>query len=165
MDKAIVVASTEQRTAKNGNAYLEVIDQDGKKYGIFDQAKWNLFGNNAAVKLIGEYKGQFFNVSDAQSMADALPVTKTVAETLSPREPTPLAPTPQAVGMTTKELGDMIRASKLSEIFGGTISVELIKWYRGQILGTTRIEFDGAKLPQYGKKKEAEKPEPEETPF
>ena len=88
MDKAIVVQSTEQKMAKNGNPYLEVVDQDGKKYGIFDQAKWNLFGVNAAVNLIGEYKGQFFNVSGVESMRDALPVVKTAAETLvTPSEP------------------------------------------------------------------------------
>lgn len=63
-------------------------------------------------------------------------------------QPKPNEPAPQAVGMTTKELGDMIRAKQLIPIFGVEIGAELVKWYRSQILGTTRIPFDGDKLPK-----------------
>lgn len=55
----------------------------------------------------------------------------------------------QQIGMTTKEIGDMIRAGKMKSIFGVEAAVELTKWYRSQILGTTRVNFDGAKLPKF----------------
>ncbi len=58
-------------------------------------------------------------------------------------------PAPQAVGMTTKEIGEMIRAGKLKDIFSAEIATELVKWYQSQILGTTRISFDSSKLPKF----------------
>jgi hypothetical protein len=62
----------------------------------------------------------------------------------------PAPPIPgQQIGMTVKEIGDMIRANQLTKIFGHPADFNLVKWYRGQILGTTRIEFDGTKLPQF----------------
>ena len=68
-----------------------------------------------------------------------------------PKEPIPPKPepAPQAIGMTTKEIGDMIRAKYLVPIFGNEIANELIKWYQSQILGTTRVPFDSSKLPQF----------------
>ena len=59
------------------------------------------------------------------------------------------APAPQAVGMMTKEIGDMMRADRLKAIFGPKITVELIKWYRSQALGITRIPFESKDLPEY----------------
>ena len=58
-------------------------------------------------------------------------------------------PNPHAVGMMTKEIGDMIRAKYLVSIYGQEASNELIKWYRSQGLGITRITFDGDKLPKF----------------
>jgi len=63
-------------------------------------------------------------------------------------------PAPQAVGMCTKEMGDMIRAKYLKPLFGDEAYLELIKWYRGQILSITRIPYDGTKLPKFDAKKE-----------
>lgn len=59
--------------------------------------------------------------------------------------------------MTTKEIGDMFRAGAksgnitavLNTIFGKEIAIELVRWYRSQILGTTRVPFDGKTLPQF----------------
>ncbi len=56
---------------------------------------------------------------------------------------------PQAIGMCTKEIGDMIRAKYLNTIFGDEAQKELIKWYRSQVLGITRIPYDGSKLPTF----------------
>ncbi len=52
------------------------------------------------------------------------------------------------IGMTVKEVGDMIRADKLWVIFGEDAAKNLTVWYRGQILGTARINFDGKDLPK-----------------
>ena len=47
-----------------------------------------------------------------------------------------------------KEVGDMIRSEKLLEVFGTIAANNLLVWYRGQILGTARINFDGKDLPK-----------------
>ena len=65
-------------------------------------------------------------------------------------QPTPQPPpNPQAVGMMTKEIGDMIRAHELVKVFGDKIAIELVKWYRSQALGISRVDFDGKDLPEY----------------
>jgi hypothetical protein len=56
-------------------------------------------------------------------------------------------PAPQAVGMTVKQVYEMIRDKTLEPIFGREAAGELVQWYRSQILGTTRISFNGADLP------------------
>ena len=53
-----------------------------------------------------------------------------------------------ARGMSVKELGDMMRAGLLSKIFGETIARALTVWYRGEILGITKVSFDGKDLPK-----------------
>ena len=52
-------------------------------------------------------------------------------------------------GITVTSFGDMIRSKYLKPIFGDETYVELIRWYRSQVLGITRIPFDGAKLPTF----------------
>ncbi len=54
-------------------------------------------------------------------------------------EPLSKEPAPQAVGMTTKEIGDMIRAKMLTEVFGKETAIKLLAWYKGQVLSTTKI--------------------------
>ena len=70
------------------------------------------------------------------------PVPRQPGEDLPP-------PAPQAVGMMTKEIGDMIRTKMLAVIYGAKIANELTKWYRGQTLGITRIAYDGKDLPSF----------------
>jgi hypothetical protein len=48
-------------------------------------------------------------------------------------------PPGQEVGMTTKEIGDMIRANKLSIIFGEDLAKKLVEWYKKRIETTTGI--------------------------
>lgn len=84
---------------------------------------------------------------DAKEVAGLEPV-KPEPVPPQPGEELP-APAPQAVGMLTKEIGDMIRAEMLGKIFGPKIAVELTKWYRSQALGITRIPYDGKDLPVF----------------
>lgn len=67
-------------------------------------------------------------------------------------------PAPQVVGMLTKEIGDMIRAEKLSVVFGSIIANKLTEWYRSQALGISRVSWDGKDLP-------LTELEPEDIPF
>ena len=84
---------------------------------------------------------------DAEEVAK-LPEQKPESPPPQPGEELP-APAPQAVGMITKELGDMIRAKLLTEIFGSKIANGLLGWYRSQTLGITRIPYDGKDLPVF----------------
>ena len=49
-------------------------------------------------------------------------------------------PSGQEIGMTTKEIGDMIRSEKLSAIFGAETAKELVEWYKGRIKSTTNTK-------------------------
>ncbi|KKL56342.1 hypothetical protein LCGC14_2246370 [marine sediment metagenome] len=53
-----------------------------------------------------------------------------------------------ARGMSVKEIGDMMRAGLLSKIFGETVARSLTVWYRGELLGITKINYDGKDLPK-----------------
>ena len=122
------------------------------------KAKWGLLQEGVAVRFImtdftkpDGVKIPF--VSDIETVEGALP------SPVAPKQPTgyegevTIKPAPQAVGMITKEIGDMIRAKYLVTIFGNEIAKELIKWYRSQTLWITGIPFDEAKLPNYEVKK------------
>lgn len=130
------------------------------KHGREDalKAKWGLLQVGKAIKFTmkdfttkDQVKIPF--VSDIETVEGALPAEDKVQEALeknlSDNVPPPPTPAPQAVGMVTKEIGDMIRAKYLFTIFGEEAQFELIKWYRSQVLGITRIPYDGAKLPKF----------------
>ena len=86
---------------------------------------------------------------DAKEVAKLEPREKESPPHVPGKEEILPAPAPQAVGMITKELGDMIRAEKLTAIFGVKVGGELTRWYRNQTLGITRISYDGADLPKF----------------
>ena len=75
-------------------------------------------------------------------------------------EPRPLPPNPPTLGegaargMTCKEVGDHIRAGTLSTVFGKKIATTLLVWYRGELLGITKVSFDGKNLPKFGKEED-----------
>lgn len=48
-------------------------------------------------------------------------------------------PSGQEVGMTTKEIGDMIRADKLSVLFGAETAKKIAEWYMNRIKSTTGV--------------------------
>lgn len=157
-----VVLSGETRYDDYGNFWFK--DKEGKERKIgtkredFEELCTRVENNpNRAVTLkFDHYMNKPYIVGvellDKQIQVDEAKITEQQKEPMVV-ETTPIKPTiaPQAIGMTTKELGDMIRANKLREIFGLEASVELVKWYRGQILGTTGIPFDGSKLPSFKK--------------
>ena len=64
------------------------------------------------------------------------PVSPAVQEPRKPLE-TPNLPSGQEVGLTTKEIGDMIRANKLTSLFGETVAMKLMEWYVNKIRKTT----------------------------
>lgn len=105
---------------------------------LFEMGKFTPPGKTEALPFVKDFKAVAGELSP--------PAEPAKVETPDNTKP---QPAPQAVGMCTKELGDMIRAKYLKPIFGDEAYIELIKWYRSQILGITRINFDGSKLPQF----------------
>ena len=125
--------------------------QDDKYDNIFDESWLPILDEAQKTNRLVAFKKEknqagYWNIVSLE-LATETPEPVKPASTHTPTDKP--EPAPQAVGMTTKEIGDMIRAGKLKEIFGFEIAVDLIKWYRGQILATTRINFDGEKLPQF----------------
>lgn len=50
-----------------------------------------------------------------------------------------------------QEIGELIRTEKITTIFGRENAMEITKQYRTYLLGTLKLTFDGAKLPQWKK--------------
>ncbi len=156
----IVVDSTDF----NDRGYLCITDTRGDIHKIGPKRATKLldiFQPGAAVTL------KYASYKDQEYITDAEPII-TDAEPAKDNLPTPPKPSTvkvpvdqraegQRTGMTVKEIGDMIRANKLRILFGDEIGNDLVKWWRGEILGATRIPFDGSKLPKFDvKRKEDE---------
>lgn len=165
----VTITKVSQEFTKNGDEYRKVTGATSDNKGgtrettksIFNQLKdkWGLLVEGKTLEFTMEQKGQFWNVVDIKE--PDLPPSKEPEPLLEQHQEvvdkavgqTPKKePAPQAVGMITKEIGDMIRAKYLFTLFGEDAQIELIKWYRGQVLGITRVNYDGSKLPDFKKK-------------
>jgi len=139
--------------------YMRVagVDDNGKEVtkniGEKFKNKWALLQENATVNIKMVQRDKKWYVDGIEPIEIEVDGTKITEQQVKPSEPK-VAIAPQAIGMCTKEIGDMIRAKYLKPVFGDEASIALIKWYRGQIFGITRVNFDGAKLPQLETKKE-----------
>ena len=159
MAEAVIIDRVEDGDYQ-GKSFKKVTDKTGKtfnvKYGREGalKAKWPLLIPGNAIEIEwGEYNGKpfvkdFKVVVGAQELG-ALGTQNTIGRGEYPDPPSPPPPNPQAVGMMTKELGDMIRSENLVRVFGTKIAVELVKWYRSQTFGITRINYDGKDLPVF----------------
>ena len=151
MDNTII---TVESTKLDGYGNLMVTPKGGGKdirIGAKRPQLFAFFSEGAAVELIWDNFKDKDYVSDAKLVEGSLPAPKqpmAIEAMKTPPETKPEPPAPQAVGMMTKELGDMIRAKMLTTLFGVTIKKELVKWYRSQVFGITRINYDGKDLPE-----------------
>lgn len=166
MSEIIGVITSVEDDSYDGKDFKKVTLGTGQvlkvKYGREGalKKKWGLLQEDVAIKFImrdyttPDGTNKPF-VADIETVGGALPPAQSQEQVLpehqeviekAKAQATP--PAPQAVGMITKEIGDMIRAKYLKAIFGDEAQTELIKWYRGQTLGITRINYDGAKLPK-----------------
>lgn len=158
----ITITNREEKTiskgANAGKTFLQLTDENGKKHNIFGlTAQWPICLVGYQIELGYQDDDRTKNVEyirPGQSMPESVK-PEVVESTMPPQEEieqakaSQVTPAPQAVGMVTKEIGDMIRSKYLKPIFGDDAYLELIKWYRSQVLGITRINFDGAKLPDF----------------
>ncbi len=173
IDQKVVIPATREE-----NQYGDLIffDGDGNQHKIGNKRP-QLFENIIEGRAVELYYAVYMDkkyicgaklvegeLKPPQSDQNVLPEHQRVIDASKPDEPPAPPPAPQAVGMMTKEVGDMIRTKYLKPLFGDEAYIELIKWYRGQVLAITRISFDGAKLPTFGKPKEPET-EAEDIPF
>ncbi len=146
----------------DGKEFKKVTLKDGQVLKVKQgregslKAKWDLLQWGVAIKFtMAQYLGKDF-VKDIASVEGALPppaepkILPEHQEAIDKsRQEVRKEIAPQAIGMMTKEIGDMIRAKYLVPIFGKDVGNELIKWYRGQALGITQIPFDGKDLPTF----------------
>jgi len=152
-------------TGKDGNQ----VNVKGGKKGSKLYERWDELQVGTAYKFIMAdytnpkkevfpYVADFVTIEGELSPAvkpDMRPEDKKIVAQ-AVREGTP-PPNPQAVGMMTKNIADMIIASVqkhgniagvLKTIFWNDAAIELVRWYRNQALGTTQIPFDGTDLPE-----------------
>lgn len=145
-------------TPKGGGERIKIAAKRSGLHPIFEQGKaimlkWQTYQEHPYVADAKPVAGELQPPTDATMLAEHEKVIEEArAEAVS--APVVPPPNPQAVGMFTKEIGDMIRSKYLVPIWGEEAAGELIKWYRGQGLGITRIPFDGDKLPKFGVKPE-----------
>ena len=108
-ERIIVIAQKSTLKTKDGKSeYVCLHDVEGKAHNIFDNLKdkWDLCVEGQAIKLVKEQKGQYWNVVDVISVADALKPQENMGELKRPQV-TDIAP--QERGMWYKELGACIR--------------------------------------------------------
>ena len=132
---------------------------DEVKIGAKRKQLHDLFQQGKAVMCHWETYMNKPYVSDAKLVEGELPPPSKAELTAEQEETIRQAiskPDPQAVGMVTKEIGNHIIAGTLSKIFGEEIACNLVIWYRSQILGVSRISYDGSKLPRFIPKKKEE---------
>jgi len=138
---------------KHDNTYGDLLfnDENGTEYKIsnkrvqyFDVVQDGaVLQLNFAVAYNREYIYNAVPVKEALIKPPVAPPTAELdpevkAEFIKAREEV-LKPSGQEVGMTTKEIGDMIRAEKLSTIFGAETAKQLVEWYKNRIKHTTGL--------------------------
>jgi hypothetical protein len=158
MDKTGTVSALTKAKTTKGTTFLKIAvkDEDAKesKFNIFDSALMKTmeqaFNEGKWINYsIGKKEGSdYWNIVNANFVADDLekkpapqpepPVKAPVAS----KEASCASVAPQAVGMSTKEVGDMIRSGKLSVIFGQPTAEKLVEWYKKEILKNTGIKED-----------------------
>ncbi len=160
------VSKIEAQPGGKAGTFWKVTWHDGKTDRIFDPAMRDTCNeamtNQLAVHYSKEKQGNYWNITALELVKDAMPpptdpqmlpeheqVVKDAVKSVREVAPVKSEIPGQQIGMTVKEIGDMIRSEKLKGLFGVDAAMEIIKWYRGQILGTTRVPFDGAKLPTF----------------
>lgn len=160
MPESIVTITEAEELKSTKGKYLKVktVDSEGKPwtYTIFDSEDWTPYKQNATLIINWRKEGNFRRIESAKVVSgDALPPEVKPEPPSSPDDKDvkvsvrpPNIPG-QQVGMVTKELGDLIRSDKVFFVFGEEAGRNLISWYRTQILGTTQVAHDGAKLPKF----------------
>lgn len=127
---------------EDGGATTKTYKVGNKRSSLF-----GVFQPDMAVEVgYSEYMNREY-IASARQVKDAIPnkpinlpepVPPTVTSSIPKPEPKH-AIAPQAIGMTTKEIGDMIRAKSLSVIFGQEMADKLVAWYKSQILQNIEI--------------------------
>ncbi len=155
--ETIIVESVKQ------NQYGDLVVNGTLKVGKKRASLFNVFQVGAEVNLgYASYMNKEYiasaeqtgvhKVPDSKLVAaakelGAVPVDEIRADGFKPQptsqapqsKSTPVIPSGQETGMTTKEIGDMIRANKLSVIFTEEVAKKLIEWYKRRIQNTTGI--------------------------
>lgn len=158
-NKVVTISKEEVRYDDYENMFFK--DMEGNEYKIGKKRDQEVFDTivanpGRAVELIyARYLNKDY-INDVKLFEGKAPVKPMEAELgekpkmqayAHEADPTKHIPGEQ-IGMTVYEIGHMTRAKLLKAIFGVDAANELITWYRGQILGTTRVPFDGADLPK-----------------
>ena len=153
--REISIITVAEKVARDKGGF-DIVDTLGKAYlvGVKNSAiAENLIvGRASKVTLFSHTTGTYINTAELYDGMVDPPQTEPQVRT----EPTMRATESHnklgegaARGMTVKEVGDMIRADRLKAVWGQIVAAKLVTWYRGEILGITKIDFDGKDLPKF----------------
>ncbi len=138
------------------NSYGDILftDKSGTEYKISNKRVKYFEGIIVAGKAV---KLSFaLSSRGTEYVQKATLVEGALPETVVTSTPKPLptaTPAPQVeisgaeMGMTIKEVRELYTMGKLNQLFGPEIAASLMAWYRGRILSTSRIPYDGKDLP------------------
>ena len=133
---------------KSKRSYFMVNDDKGREFVCFNQGAFNEMPVGTGVVVeITERDGQTSTIDLIKEAEKPEAPTSTQVE----KPKTDKFGEGQREGMWWKELGEIIRADQMVKMFGKENAIAIIKAYRAELLGATRIPFDGAKLPQWKK--------------
>lgn len=139
--EVIQVISTEQKQGTKG-PYLEVSYRDEKgterKKNIFDQTLWNLFGEGLWVEWQLEKEGTWWNVKSAQGVEAGIAKLKE-APPPSIRENMEWKQENIEKSFWWNQVGGLIRADKLEEVFGEKDAPFIQRAYKLQAIASLGI--------------------------
>lgn len=159
-DTVIVVGATEVDgyghlwvTPKGGGDKVKIAQKRAHLHPLFEQGRavllhWETYQNRPYVANAKPVEGEL--PPPREPIEPEFPAQDMVSLQRGGGEeaPEPKA-SPQAVGMCWKEIGELIREDQVGKIFGKENAIEVVKAYRGYLLSTLKIAYDGKKLPQW----------------
>ncbi len=156
-----IISSEIKQGAKGDYLSVKYLDhKDNSEHGkaVFStlKEKWGMVINGCILELKQDATYKIIDIlpppetpppTKPQPMPQPVQLNSSPVKPPDHTETPPTQPIGAEIGMTIKELGDLLRANLLYKVFGDEAGTNLLKWYQGRILGTTKVAFDSAKLP------------------
>jgi len=146
------IEKIEAKAGGKTGTYWRVTWTDGKSDTLFN-GEWKDLceeaqENKLAVHYTKQKQGNYYNIISLELVRDALPPAK------EPQEPEPHVEKPQGisgaeVGRCWNDINSLFINDKLDLLFGKENARGIAKQYRGYLLGTLKLNHDGAKLPMW----------------
>jgi hypothetical protein len=158
------ISGIEQAFTTKGSEYLKVkvIDENGKETTktVFDnlKEKWELLTEGACIDFKMEKRGQFWNVVDLTAIdGENPPEIHPAGTAIVPEEMKTFAGQLKDIsgaetGRCWNDIRELFISGKMISLFGKENAESIAKQYRGYLLSTLKLNYDGKLLPTWEKK-------------